>query len=210
VLYWQRFVGLVRPGGRKEGFRGLRGIGLLAITTLPALIIGPVLHEIIPFKPGPVVIALALGAIGMILIERYRHTARVSDLDQLTWRQALVAGLFQSLSAWPGLSRSAATIVGAMIGRVDRKTAAEYSFLAAVPVMLAATVYKLWGAWSDLSASQIPYFAIGFVTSFVFAMLAVKGFISLLQRWTLVPFACYRLAIAAVVGLSFLLKWLCG
>lgn len=199
VLYRQRFIGLIRPGEQKEGFRGLRGIMLLMITTLPALIVGGPLHELIPFNTVVVTIGLTVGAVGMLAIERLRPKATITSLDQLTWREALITGCFQCISIWPGMSRSASTIIGGMLGRVERKTAAEYSFLAAVPIMLAATVYKLSKTYSDLTMDQLPYFIIGFVVSFFAAMLAVKGFMRLLQRWTLRPFAIYRLALSALV-----------
>jgi undecaprenyl-diphosphatase len=117
-------------------------------------------------------------------------------LDDITYRQALAVGLFQVLAMWPGVSRSAATIIGGMLSGLDRKVSAEYSFLAAVPVMVAATGYDLYKEWQFLSMSDISFFAVGFIMSFVSAALAVKTFIGLVQRWSLAPYAWYRIALA--------------
>ena len=206
VLYWNRFMGLIPFTGEKwiqsEGFSGLKGIALLAITTIPALIAGYLAHRAIKtylFSPMTVACALGLGGIGILLAEKYKPDAGVSDLDHLTFRQALGVGLFQCLALWPGMSRSASSIIGGLFSGLDRKVAAEYSFLAAVPVMLAATSYDLYKEWHLLSFSDLGFFAVGFLVSFVFAALAVKTFISLVQRWSLAPYAWYRLAIAPLI-----------
>jgi len=202
VLYRRRFTGLIRPSRMTGGFSGPRGLMLLALTTIPALIAGAGLHGVIKkyfFSTRLVVLALAVGAVGILLAERFKPKPGKNNLDELTWVQALAVGLFQCLSLWSGISRSAATIVGGMLVRIDRKTAAEYSFLAAVPIMFAASGYDLYKTWSYLAVTDLPYFLVGFVVSFISAMLAVKGFIRLLQHWTLVPFALYRLVIGGLV-----------
>jgi len=190
-----------QPGNAEVGFVGLRGWMLLALTTLPALIIGALAHSYIKqhlFSVTTVVWALFAGGVAILLAERFKPPARAACLDQLTWRQALAIGLFQCLSMWPGVSRAAATIVGGMLVGLDRPTAAQYSFLAAVPVMFAATGYDLYKSWSFLSVSYLPLFLMGFVVSFVAAAAAVQTFIRILQRWTLRPFALYRLAASPV------------
>jgi undecaprenyl-diphosphatase len=207
VLYWRRFVGLIPTRGLtlgpEAGFSGLRGLACLFVTTVPAGLLGLAAHRVIKaylFKPVPVAIALAVGAVGILLAERYQSSgARTEDLDGLTFRQALTVGLFQCLSLWPGMSRAAATIVGGLLSGLDRKTAAEYSFLAAVPIMVAATSYDVLKSWHLLAMSDLPLFATGFVVSFVSAAVAVKTFITLVQRWSLAPYAWYRLAIAPVI-----------
>ncbi len=202
-LYWDRFIGLLFPPKDKQvKFSGLRGIWLLILTTVPASIAGFFLHDIIKkylFSPVSVVLALAVGAIAIIIVEKYKPTPHTKTLDELTGKQALIVGLFQCLSLWSGMSRSASTIMGGMLCRLDRKVAAVYSFLAAVPIMFAATFYDLYKSRAFLHTSDIPYFAVGFVVSFIFAAIAVKTFIKLLSRWTLVPFAVYRLIISVIV-----------
>jgi undecaprenyl-diphosphatase len=205
-LYYYRFVGLIPVKGFSEfngqGFSGFRGLTLLAVTTLPALVIGAFAHRAIKdylFGPMTVVLALGIGGIAILLVEKFKPESSVQELDGMTFKQALAVGLFQILAMWPGVSRSAATIVGGMLTGLNRKVAAEYSFLAAVPVMIAATGYDLFKEWHFLSASDFGFFAMGFVVSFVSAALAVKTFISLVQKWSLAPYAWYRIAVAVIV-----------
>jgi len=206
VLYWPRFIGLI-PTKREcpsecTGFSGIKGLTLLFLTTLPALALGAVAHGAIKhylFSPQSVALALAVGALGILLAEKFRPRASVTDLDALGYKQAFLIGLFQCLAMWPGISRSASTIIGGMFSGLDRKVAAEYSFLAAVPVMVAATSYDLYKAWGMLRSADFLFFAVGFIVSFVFAALAVKSFIAAVQRWSLAPYAWYRLAIAPII-----------
>jgi undecaprenyl-diphosphatase len=206
VLYWHRFTGLIPVKGFKwsayEGFSGLRGLALLFLTTLPALVAGFFLHKAIKaYLFGPVTVAGALfvGGVGILLAEHYKPQSDLQEIDGLSYRQAFVIGLFQCIALWPGMSRSASTIIGGLFSGLDRKIAAEYSFLAAVPVMIAATAYDLLKEWKYLQASDIPFFAVGFVVSFIAAAVAVKAFISLVQRWSLAPYAWYRIAIAPII-----------
>jgi undecaprenyl-diphosphatase len=207
-LYWGRFKGLL-DFKKKTGFYGLRGWFLLFLTCLPAGIMGVLVYKPMKaylFHPIPVTIALAVGAIGILLAERFKPQPNVKTLDELGWRHALYVGLFQCFSLWPGMSRSASTIVGGMLSKIDRTVAAEYSFLAAVPIMFAATAKDLYENRNILCATDAPVFAVGFVVSFIVAAIAMKTFIKLLQRWTLAPFAYYRLAFAAIFGTLLALK----
>ena len=200
AAYPGRFTGLLRLKDNR-GFSGLRGIGLLVITSIPASIVGLLTHHFIKeklFSTITVAAALAVGAVWILLTELWRPRPRLDGVDALTWREALAVGLFQCLSLWPGMSRAASTILGGMISGVDRKTATEYSFFAAVPIMIAATIFELHNSYASL-AGHFQILAIGFVVSFIFAWLAVTSFIHFLSRHTLVPFGWYRLALAAVV-----------
>jgi undecaprenyl-diphosphatase len=123
----------------------------------------------------------------------------VTDVDAIGWRGALQIGLFQVLALWPGVSRSGATIVGGLFAGLDRRAAASYSFLAAIPVMGAATAYDLLKAWPTLAAADAIPFAVGFGVSFLAAWAAVRTFLALLGRWSLRPFAWYRIAVAPIV-----------
>ncbi|MBI4965711.1 MAG: undecaprenyl-diphosphate phosphatase [Desulfomonile tiedjei] len=206
VLYWNRFTALIPFNGEnsrvEHGFAGWKGLALLAITTLPALIAGFLAHRMIKtylFSPMTVAWALGVGGIGILLAEKFKPDSGVKDLDGLTYKQALAVGLFQCLALWPGMSRSASSIIGGLFSGLDRKVAAEYSFVAAVPIMIAATSYDLFKEWHLLAFSDLGFFAVGFVVSFVSATLAVKTFISLVQRWSLAPYAWYRLAIAPLI-----------
>lgn len=200
-LYHQRVFGLFRFD-KNWGFSGIHGIFLLFLTTLPVLLLGWLFYSQIKgvlFHPKPVAMALAAGGLVLIGIEKFLPRPVKTDLDALNWHHALIIGLFQCLALFPGMSRSAATICGALLIGVDSKTSAEYSFLAAIPVLFMATGYDLLKNWSLLSAADIPIFAIGFVVSFIFALIAVKTFIRLIGRCSLAPFGWYRLVLAGIV-----------
>jgi undecaprenyl-diphosphatase len=202
VYYRERFLQLanLRADGRR--FAGLRGCLMLGVTTLPVLGMGFLLRDVIKarlFAPVPVAFALGVGGLAILAAERWHPEPRTRDLDGVSWGQAAGVGLFQCLALWPGVSRAAATIIGGLMGRLDRKTAAEYSFFAAVPALTAATLYDLYKSRDLLSASDIPVFGVGLVVSFLAAWLAVAGFLRLLQRGTLRPFAYYRLLIAPII-----------
>ena len=181
------------------GFTGWRGLGLLAVTTVPALVAGKLAHHFIKehlFSPVTVAIGLAVGGVGLILIETFRPKPEKIGLDSLGFREALWVGLFQCLALWPGMSRAGSTIIGGMLARVDRKTTAEYSFLAAVPIMFAATFYDLYKSREFLQASDAPLFALGFIVSLVSAWFAIRFFIGYLAKHTLKGFGWYRIAVA--------------
>jgi undecaprenyl-diphosphatase len=207
-LYRERFRSLLPLAGRKKsthgsrGLKGLRGCLLLGLTTAPALLIGKFAYGAIKahlFNATSVAIALAVGAVGILWAERRNQDQGIVSLDNITWGQALAIGLIQCLSMWPGISRAGATIVGGMLAGLRRQTAAEYSFLAAVPVMIAASGYDFWKTRALFTASDLLFLGVGFVVAFGVAYLTVAAFIRLLGRWTLKPFAWYRLALAPIV-----------
>ena len=201
AAYPGRFVGLLRFGDNR-GLRGLRGLTLLAVTSIPAALLGLLTHKYIKahlFNPVNVAWALAIGAIWLLAVEYFRPRARIEGVDSLTWKEALGVGVFQCLALWPGMSRSASTILGGMLLGIERRTATEYSFFAAVPIMIAATGFEFYKSLHLLNASRMGMFALGFVVSFISAYLAVKLFIRFVAQHTLVGFGWYRLAVAAAV-----------
>ena len=188
-----------------QAFAGWRGISLLCLTTLPAVIVGGLAHHFIKtylFQPRIVAVGLFAGGIAILLAEKFKPESDISDVNQVTYSQAALVGLVQCLALWPGVSRSTSTIIAGLFCGFSRKVAAEYSFLAAVPILTAAAVYDLYKNWSLFHASDLPFFMVGLVVAFLAASLAIKTFISFLQRWTLVPFAFYRLAIAPIIYFS--------
>lgn len=203
VLYRDRFAALLSlKNGRN--FSGMSGLWLLFLTTLPALAIGYLAHDFIKsrlFNPASVAWALAVGALMIFAVEGKRKNPRYLSLDDITPKLALGIGLFQCLAMWPGFSRSAATIMGGMLLGAERKLAAEYSFIAAVPVMVAATGYDFYKNGALFSNNDLLFLALGFVVSFFAAWAAIKGFILLLGKFTLRPFAWYRLGLAGLVVL---------
>lgn len=208
VLYWPRYWGILFPK-KNSGFSGLRALGLLFLTCLPAsllaLLVGSFIHDRL-FNAASVSLALAVGAVFILLVEKFKGKKQLTEpaayvsLDEITPGLALGIGFFQCLSLWPGFSRSASTIMGGMILGADRKLAAEYSFIAAVPIMVAATGYELLKSSSQaLNAADIPFFAVGLGVAFLSALGAIKIFMSLISRFSFAPFAWYRLILAPVV-----------
>lgn len=214
LLYWPRFWGLLCPSQQqkrasqtsgKAGFYGFHGIGLLLLTTLPGATLGLLASGLIKtylFSPLSVATALALGAVLMLTVERYVTAPRkyhiapshgIATLDDLSARQAFLIGCCQCLALWPGFSRSASTIMGGMLLGLQRELAAEYSFVAAVPIIVGAAGYDLLKSFHLFSVADIPFFVVGTLLSFVAALVAIRTFIALLGRWTLRPFAVYRL-----------------
>jgi undecaprenyl-diphosphatase len=177
---------------------------LLFLTSLPAGIAGLLLHKHIKlhlFTPPTVAAALAAGAVFILLAE---HKSALSarkyvSVNDITPGLALGIGFFQCLSLWPGFSRSTSTIMGGLFLGADRAVAAEYSFLAAAPIMFAATALSLWTAADTLTAADIPFFAVGVAVSFLAALAAIKIFISLISRISFKPFAWYRLAVSPFI-----------
>lgn len=220
-LYWERFVGLIprraaRVAAESAGaaavlpaaprFEGWRGLWLLALATFPALVAGKLAHGYIKehlFSPLTVVAGLAVGGAGLILAEMAVRKPKVSGLDAMGPREALLIGLFQCLALWPGMSRAGSTIMGGMLIGVDRKTTAEFSFLAAVPIMFAAVSYDLYKSRGFLEVSDLPLFALGFAVALVSAWAAIRFFIRFLANHTLKGFGWYRIVLAAAAWWYF-------
>lgn len=205
-LYWRRFLGLVPNASQfsvsvESTLNGWSGLWRIGLATLPALCVGYLARHAIKeklFNPEAVTLALALGGFAILLVERLVARRRANELDTLTVAQAIGIGLFQVLALWPGTSRAAATIVGGMLLGLDRKSAAEFSFLIAVPVLFAATGYELIKMRSQLALDDSVALGIGFFVSFIVALITVKGFVSFLSRGKLAPFAWYRIIVAPI------------
>jgi undecaprenyl-diphosphatase len=215
-LYWRRFLALLPQGSREffsgdSNLAGWAGLGRITLATVPALSVGYLARHIIKdklFTPEAVTSALLVGGVLILVVERLTSRQRANTLDRLTLRQALGVGLFQMLALWPGTSRAAATIAGGMLLGLDRKSAAEFSFLIAVPVLFAATGYELIKMRDQLTFDDSLQLGIGFIVSFIVALIAVKGFVSFLEHGKLTPFAWYRIVVAPIFyyltrGLSF-------
>ncbi|MCI1859315.1 MAG: undecaprenyl-diphosphate phosphatase [Sporolactobacillus sp.] len=205
VLYWKRLwslFGLYRNTAKK----GPEHLNLLhiIIAGIPAGILGILLRDFIKtylFSDKSVLVALVVGAILMIFAEWIVSRRPERGTKELSYRQAFIIGLFQCFSLWSGFSRSGSTIAGGLIAGVERKTAAEFSFILAVPMMMGASGYDFYKSLDFLHVSDIPYFTVGFLAAFVVAMLAIVFFLKLLRRFNLVPFAVYRLILAGVFAI---------
>ena len=176
----------------------------LLIAFLPAATVGFLIHDWIKerlFNPGVVAVALVAGGIVILLVERWKPPVRVQEVGDLSPGAALGIGLAQVLSLVPGTSRSGATIIGGYALGLSRTAATEFSFFPAIPVMVAATLYDLLKSWSSLSASDVPFFAVGFLVAFASAVVVVKGFLAYVSGHSFAAFAWYRI----VFGLLLLL-----
>lgn len=183
-------------------FARCRGWKLIAIGTMPAVVSGALFHGVIKdklFDPTTVAVGLLAGGLAMLAIEYRGLKSTVDSVDGLTLRMALGVGLFQCLALWPGISRSAATILGGMVLGLNRKAAAEFSFLLAVPVMTAAAAYDLVKSASMLAREDVLFFAVGFGVAFLAAWLTVSWLIRFVSRHTFIVFGWYRIVIAVAV-----------
>ena len=204
-LYGKRFARLwpryrTSPGDQSK-LDGWDGVWRIALATLPALLVGYLGRHAIKahlFNPQAVTAALALGGVAILLVEKLWSLRALNPIDKLTLGQAFGIGLFQILALWPGTSRAAATIIGGMLVGLDRKSAAEFSFLIAVPVLCAAGGYEMIKMHDQFVWQDALELGCGFVVSFVVALLAVKGFVRFLERGKLTPFAWYRIVAAPI------------
>jgi undecaprenyl-diphosphatase len=178
----------------------------LLLAFLPAAVIGATLHGPITralFNPYVVCVALILGGVAIIAIERWRREPTIRSVPQMGPLAALLVGFGQALAMIPGTSRSGATIITALLIGVDRRTAAEFSFVLAIPTMVAATAYSLWKARAELDVSDFGQIAVGFAAAFVVALVVVRWVLAVIGRIGFTPFGWYRIGLGTVM-----LAWL--
>lgn len=183
-----------------------RLVANLAIAFLPAAVLGFLLHKVIThylFNPVSVAAALVVGGIAILLIERYARTGRVRAVDDMNWKNALIIGIAQSVSLFPGVSRSGATIMGGMLGGMSRFAATEFSFFLAIPTMFAATFYSLYQEWHNLSLTDVPVFAVGFVAAFLGGLAVVRFLLAYVGQHSFAPFAWYRIVFGGLLLVYF-------
>lgn len=178
----------------------------LLIAFFPAVVLGVLFADLIHewlFNPITVALALVVGGVVMLWAERRKHVIRAEHVDDMTWKDALKIGCAQCLAMIPGTSRSGATIIGGLLFGLSRKAATEFSFFLAMPTMVGAAVYSGYVYRDLFRPEDLPVFAVGFVTSFVFAMLAVRALLKFIGNHSYAAFAWYRIAF----GLLILATW---
>jgi undecaprenyl-diphosphatase len=178
----------------------------LAIAFLPAAILGFFLHHHITyylFNPVSVACALVAGGIAILFVEHYANTPRILEIDSMHWRVALTIGLVQTLSLFPGVSRSGATIMGGMVGGLSRSAATEFSFFLAIPTMFAATLFSLFKARDILAVEDIPLFGAGLIAAFLGGLAVVKFLLNYVAKHNFIPFAYYRIILGGLLLLYF-------
>ncbi|MDG2252470.1 MAG: undecaprenyl-diphosphate phosphatase [Methylophilaceae bacterium] len=172
----------------------------LVIAFIPAAILGLMFHNQIKlylFNPVTVSIALIVGGIAMIIIEK-KMPKNVPLTNTIKKSQALTIGLAQCLALVPGISRAASTIMGGVISGLDRKTATEFSFYLAIPIIFAASMFDLTINWNILTIQDLPIFITGFIAAFFSARIVIKIFIKYVANHTFVAFGWYRIFVGFV------------
>ncbi len=194
--------------GLRDDPRAWRFVFAVLLAFLPAAVLGVFLRDFIKnvlFDPTVVCVALIVGGVAILLIERFLPTPRYHEIERFPASLALKIGLFQCLALVPGVSRSGATILGSLMMGVDRRTAAEFTFFLAIPTMLGATVYDVYKSWSMISADAGLTIAVGFACAFVAGGLVVKTLVDFVGRYGFAPFGWYRIALGVVMlGLLYL------
>jgi undecaprenyl-diphosphatase len=182
----------------------------LLIAFMPAVVLGVIfsnlIHEYL-FNPITVAAALVVGGIIMLWAEKRQHEVHAETVDEITWKDALKVGFAQCLAMIPGTSRSGSTIIGGLLFGLSRKTATEFSFFLAMPTMVAAAVYSGFKYRHLFVPADVPVFAIGFVTAFIFAMIAVKALLKFIANHSYAAFAWYRIAFGLVILATWQFGW---
>lgn len=205
VLYWNKIKKTFKnfsPRKPKSGFKFWFNI---FIACLPAGVLGLTFNDWIEeklFNPITVTAALLIGALWMIFAEnKYRGKYTTKTIDEVNVKQAFIIGCFQCLALWPGMSRSASTIIGAWIVGLSTVAAAEFSFFLALPVMVGVTLKSLLDInIAALGTVQIIALVVGFVVSFIVALIVVDKFVNFLKKRPMRIFAIYRILIGIILS----------
>ncbi|GHE34641.1 undecaprenyl-diphosphate phosphatase [Sphingobacterium griseoflavum] len=193
VLYFKRF------------FKSLDFYYKLVVAGIPASVLGLLLSDFIDSlleSPLMVAIMLVLGGLVLLFVDKWFNKPTVDNSDNITYKQSFIIGLYQCLALIPGTSRSASTIVGAMTQNLTRKAAAEFSFFLAIPMMLGASIVKLYKFLKEghtFSSDEVNLLIIGNVVGFVVAIIAIKTFINILTKYGFKAFGWYRIVVGVVI-----------
>lgn len=210
-LYWPRVLQMLKGLAGRDA-AGMNLLVAIIVAFIPAAILGILFDEWIEsllMRPGPVVIALAVGGLVMILVgrgpRRSSDSSGPNDVTEITLGAALIIGLLQCLALIPGTSRSMVTIVGGMLTGLRPAQAAEFSFLLGLPTLGGACVYKLWGNLSGegenlFQVLDVAPVIVAFVTATIAAALAISWLVNYLNRHGLAAFGWYRIALALVMA----------
>ena len=191
ILYWKRVL-----LNKKIFMR-------VAVAFLPTAVIGLALYKVVKKyllgNTAVVLWSLAIGGALLIIFELFykEKSTATQDIEKMTYGQALFIGVFQTLAIIPGVSRSAATIVGGLMLGIKRRTIVEFSFMLAIPTMVAATGLDLIESGHSFTGQEKGMLAIGFITAFVAAFFAIRFFLRYVKTHTFIPFGVYRIVIAA-------------
>ncbi len=200
VLYWKKFLAPLKTGNLSFYFK-------LIVAVIPALALGFIFSDKIDGmleSSLTVAITMIAGGVVLLFIDNLFKVHTISEDEKISYPRAFIIGLWQCIAMIPGVSRSAASIIGGMQQKLTRKLAAEFSFFLAVPTMAAATGYKLLKGYNTISSGDLKLFAIGNIVAFIVAMLAIKFFIGFLQKHGFKLFGYYRI-IGGLILLALIL-----
>ena len=203
VLYWRTFLDVLRGLVRRDA-GSIRFARNILIAFLPAAVIGFALHKTIEALLGDAVVvaaALIVGGIAILIVERLAKHRTVAGVADMPLGTSVAIGFVQCLAMIPGISRSGATIMGALALGVERKTAAEFSFFLAIPTMVGATALQLVKHRHDLTAPGAigpGTIAIGFAVAFIVAVAVIRAFVAVVTRRGFAPFAWYRIVVGTL------------
>jgi undecaprenyl-diphosphatase len=204
-LYWNRFVDFFHPKNllhlKKTALEKKLNLIHIALAVVPVAVIGLLTRKFIKahlFNSTVVTATLVIVGVMMILIEKYKPFAIKHSVDEITYADAFIVGLSQCFALIPGFSRSGATILMAMLRKIDLESAADFSFLISVPVISGATILEAVKARHEILNAGILPLLIGLVVSFVVAIIAIKTFLKVLKHIGLAPFAYYRIIFGAI------------
>lgn len=193
VLYWKRF------------FKSMDFYYKLVVAAIPASILGLLLNDFIDSlleSPLMVGIMLVIGGIILLFVDKWFNKPTIDNSDEISYKQAFIIGWYQCLALIPGTSRSASTIVGGMTQKLTRKAAAEFSFFLAIPMMLGASVVKLYKFFKEghtFTGEELNLLIVGNLVGFVVAIIAIKTFIDLLTKYGFKVFGWYRIVVGLVI-----------
>jgi undecaprenyl-diphosphatase len=199
ILYWKKFTAPLRVNAGGAAF-----YGKLIIAVIPALLLGFIFSDKIDElldSPLTVAISMVVGGLILLFVDKAFNRPVIHKEQQLSFPKAFIIGIWQCIAMIPGVSRSAATIIGGMQQKLTRQLAAEFSFFLAVPTMAAATGYKLFKGYKTLGEGDIKLFLIGNAVAFVVALLAIRFFIGFLQKHGFKLFGWYRI----IAGIALLI-----
>lgn len=205
VLYWRTFWDVLTGMFRAEP-SAWRFVRNLVVAFIPAVVLGLAFGDYFETLLGSATIvawALIVGGVAILIVERLAKPTDKGGVANVTLKHSIGIGLVQCLAMIPGVSRSGATILGAMGMGVDRKTAAEFSFFLAVPTLTGATALQLYKHGGDMAPGMGQWILLGALVSFIVAVVVVKAFVAIIQRYGFAPFAWYRI-VAGVAALIWL------
>ena len=202
VYFLKDLLSLLQRAPRDRNAQRLL-IGII-IAFVPAGLVGLAINDLIDqylFSPFTVGVALVLGGIVILVVENGVHgrTQPTTTLEGVSYKQSLWVGIAQVASLFPGVSRSAATIIGGLLVGLDRPTALRFSFYLSIPTLIIASLYKLYKDIGNIHANQIPAFGVGLVVSFIVALVVIKWFLGYVARHDFKAFAWYRLVLGALM-----------